>query len=183
MKKTYLVRETQENGSASLVEISGAAWYALVQKNKVLPKEEQRFFIKDVIWDNGVCDVMQVEVSREEYRAWKTEQQRHWRNQKEGSTVLSLDAPGCDEDKRTLAEVLIGGQGAEDQFLQAHFMESLREELANWRPWGCRLLDQYLQGHRRACTPWLAELCGVSQQTARKYKREFEAFLMNFLRP
>ena len=58
--------------------------------------------------------------------------------------------------------------------------DELRKALEKWRPWANDLLDLYMDGKRRESTNWLAVRCGVSQQMARRYKKDFENFLKNF---
>ena len=60
-------------------------------------------------------------------------------------------------------------------------MEELKEALAAWRPWAADLLELYLNGEKRACTEALSRKYGVSPQVIRKYKRQFEDFVKNFL--
>lgn len=56
----------------------------------------------------------------------------------------------------------------------------LRKELAAWKPWGNDLLDLYLLGQKRVCTKILTRKYGVSPQTARKYRRQFEEYIKKY---
>jgi hypothetical protein len=126
---------------------------------------------------------MIMEVSAEEYREWSREQQRIRRNEEAGKeySLLSLDAPiGPDGSETALREMIHGEQGAGDQYMEESLLEELREALGEWKPWGRSLLEQYIAGHKRSCTPWLAETCGVSLQMARRYKKAFEKFVKEF---
>ena len=71
-------------------------------------------------------------------------------------------------------------EGFETETLGYLALEELRKALLFWRPWGTMLLDYYIAGKRRTCTQELARTCNVSEQVARKYKRQFEKFVIDF---
>jgi len=52
--------------------------------------------------------------------------------------------------------------------------------LNNWNPWGIDLLEFYIAGQKNSCTKEIAVKYKVSEQTARKYKRQFEAFVKKY---
>lgn len=61
------------------------------------------------------------------------------------------------------------------------WLDELRKNLMEWRPWAGDLLDAYLEGDVSSCPGMLAEKYGVSLQTTRKYVRQFEQRLKSFL--
>ncbi len=58
MKTTYLVRMTEGPEAGSLRLATGEEWLEIVKRNKELPPEQQRYFITDIIVDNGTTDRM-----------------------------------------------------------------------------------------------------------------------------
>jgi len=181
MKRTYLVRSNQEN--QALVNVSGEEWYQLLNENSHLPKEQRRYFIRDVIIEDEIYDTIVMEVSEDEYKAWKRDAQRSRRNRKyaEQFDLLPLDAPLEVEQDLFLFQTITDCKSSEDAFFTNHVFTDLREALDAWKPWASSLLQLYIKGERRSSTKWLAKTCGVSVQTARSYKREFESFIRNFV--
>lgn len=182
MQITYLIKKETENGNSSLAEASKEEWLEITKQNENLPKEQQRFFIRDVIVDGSDIDVMIIETSEERYKEWSKDrliEKRNYAARKEFE-ILSLDAPIPEGDDLILADELVDSQKSQNAYLFTVLLSELRESLSKWRPWGESLLDMYLNGERRSCTTKLSQICGVSLQTARRYKREFELYLRTF---
>lgn len=184
MKTTYLANQAQPDGCTALTVISSAEWVSIVKKNKQLPSEQQRHFIIDYIVDGTEIDRMVIEAPAEMYYTWLREHVAAQRNRRRGKEyrLLSIDAVIQQEDDT----VLIGESIASDIQVEATacdrlLMENLREALRSWKPWANDILDRYLKGEKRSCTSALAKKYGVSQQVIRKYKRQFEEFIKNFL--
>ena len=184
MKTTYLVNQEQPDGSVRLEVVSSREWLSVVERNKHLPADQQRYFILDYIMDGDVLDCMVIETSAADYRDWNRKRLAARRNRKAEKNFqhLSIDAPlgglfGTD----TLADVLASEEQVEVLACDQILLDELHEALALWKPWANDLLDMYLQGKKRTCTRTLAERYGVSPQVVRKYKRQFEEYIKNFL--
>lgn len=179
MKTTYLVNQEQPDGSVRLAVVSSKEWLSVVRKNKYLPVEQQRY-----IKDGDDLDRMVMEALSDVYRIWHREHMAAQRNRVAGNAFqhLSLDALLFENDEiNCLLDALVTENQAENIVLDRMLMADLRKNLAVWKPWANDLLDLYLQGKRRTCTNAFAEKCGVSPQVVRKYKRQFENFIKNFL--
>ena len=192
MKITYLVKQTGEsnqknsrpNDDSSLVQVSGNEWHNIILANRNLPEGQRRYFIKDIIDDGGDCDILIIEVTKEEYKVWRRERQITWRNHLLGqkySFFSIYDKLGNQDEGETILETLGTGLSAENLFFCKQLFEDLASSLEAGKPWGKELLQRYMKGERRASTKWLAKFCCVSEQTARQYKREFERFIKTFL--
>jgi len=182
MKTKYLVYKTEDNGLRSLVSVSGAEWYEIVNANKRLPSDKKRWFIRDVITDGSESDVLVIEVTHSQYRQWRAEEQRRRRNllYRHAFKQISIDADSW--DKLSALESIPSAPGAEEEYFAAGLLEDLFISSGQWRPWAPALLMYCLSGNSwRSATAWLSEYLGVGIRTARKNKVEFEEFIKNFL--
>lgn len=184
MKTTYLVNQTQPDGSTQLSVVSSAQWLAVVQMNKQLPADRRRYFIIDYIQDGDELDRMVIEVAADTYHAWHKEHMAAQRNRRLGRNYLHLsldvfistkDGPVCLED------IMAADDAVAEMVSGEMLLADLRRELSAWKPWANDLLDLYLQGKRRSCSSILAEKYGVSERAVRKYKRQFEDFVKKFV--
>lgn len=184
MKTTYLVNKEQADGSVYLTAVSSAEWLEVVESNKSLPADCRRYFILDYIAEDGDLDRMVIEAPADVYRDWHRGHMAERRHREHGKGLrrLSLDAPiPGKSDPIRLGESLASEEDLEEAVCSRMLMDELRKKLAAWKPWANELLDLYLLGQRRTCTAALAEKYGVSQQVIRKYKRQFEEYVKNFL--
>ncbi len=183
MKITYLVYKKQDDGNTCLTIVSHEEWGAVVDANAGLPKEQQRYFIRDYIFDGDTEDCIVMEVSRAYYLNWINQhmKDKRKREHKANLRILSLDAPiVAGNPIISLGHIIPSGQQMEDDICSRDIMETLKMALSIWRPWAKDLLEYYLNGEQRTCTHKIAITYGVSLQTARKYKRQFEEFIKNF---
>ena len=58
MKITYLIKKESNSGDASLVETTKEEWLEIIKQNETLPKDRQRYFIRDMIIEGSDLDVM-----------------------------------------------------------------------------------------------------------------------------
>ena len=184
MKTIYLLNKTLPDGSVCLAVASAAEGREVTRANKGLPPERRRYFITDYIKDGAELDCMIIEVSSEVYRAWNKEHLAARRNQKagRGTQHLSLNTPYTEQRiSSEFLEQIPSSENVEAAACDAVLMDELRKALAAWKPWGNDLLDLYLLGQKRTCTKILSLKYGVSRQVIRKYKRQFEKFIKNFL--
>ena len=174
MKTTYLVNDRQPDGNVALIETTAERWREIVKANKLLPKEERRYFVVDIINEPGVFDSMIIEVPYEEYLTWDVERNRMIRNKilKKRFQHFSVDAgftdttpTPCDCEGSILGEMMIC---------------RLLDALAQWHPWGLDFFWLYLNGQKGSSTSVVAEKYGVSLRQARRYKEQFEKFVKNF---
>ena len=181
MKTTVLIYK-EVDGKRRLVQAAQEEWNEILKANQGLPMEKRRLFEKNC-FDNGPeLDCMYIEVSYNEYKRWHSSNEMVGRKRKTNSPypVLSLDAPAKDTEASDYHEVVPSPCNTEKSALDKIMLEELRKALEKWRPWANDLLDLYMDGKRRESTNWLAVSCGVSQQMARRYKKDFENFLKNF---
>ena len=192
MKKTYLLRKEKKDGSFGLDVATPEEWRAATERNKQLPAEQRRYFILDYIHDDeGELDCMVMEVDRDAYQEWHREHMAAQRNRKRGevyqtqsmSDPLEIDGKHCHIGDTITADVNVEETVCSmdgRKTAQAH-LSALRAELSAWMPWANDLLDFYLRGESRTCTDAIVKKYHVSPQTVRKYKRQFENFIKNFL--
>ena len=57
---------------------------------------------------------------------------------------------------------------------------TMKKKLSLWKTWGEVMLDVYLEYGRKHGTGILSQKLGVSPQTVRKYKRQFNEFIINY---
>lgn len=184
MKITYLINKPQANGNVELAVAARCEWQEIVNANKQLPPEQQRFFIRDCIADGDELDWMIIETTREEYLAWHKEHESCARNRalRQEFKHLSADVVvNTGNDFALLVDMIPSPDCVEDDCCGQMLMESLRQALAAWKPWANDLLDMYLQGQKRTCSKVLAEKFSISERMIRKYKIQFENFIKNFL--
>ncbi|MCH5273426.1 MAG: hypothetical protein J1E35_07110 [Lachnospiraceae bacterium] len=183
MKNTFLVKKQNEKGETVLTEVSASEWFALIEENRSLPKQQQRYFIADCIEDSHEIDRIFIEVSREEHHKWNSSHTISERNRKLGNSFLhlSLDDFLAGSEELRVADVLADTSCTEGAVLSQMRMTELQNALRLWKPWAMDFYYAYLAGKKRKCTGKIAEKYGVSLQTARSYKRQFENFVKNFL--
>jgi len=185
MKTTYLLKKTYPDGSERLAVASSAEWMAVVKANKLLPPEKRRYFILDYIAEKSGLDRMVIEVPYDDYVVWLREHVSAQRNRALGKNYqqISLDTAIFTENGPVhFCNIIAAEERVEDMACDQMLIVELREKLAKWKPWANDLLDWYLQGEKRTCTKCLAQKYNVSTQVVRKYKRQFEKFIKNFLK-
>ncbi len=203
MKKKYLVKKKQADGSVQLTPVSYQEWRVVVDANKELPEALRRYFIRDYIFDGDVEDCIYIEAPFEKYRKWRNEHMRADRKRKKNRAsqqpqmkgnnpvqnnemdnkprILSLDAPVAGGNQSIdLGSIIPDPWQMEEAICSQAVADTLRSALSAWKPWANELLDCYLRGEQRSCTNVLAEKYGVSPRMVRKYKEQFEGFIKKF---
>ena len=171
MKRTFLVRSNPMDQKSKLVEVSGAEWYAITQKSNEL-------------LDGDDLDVMQIEVSKKEYTAWRTQEKAKERNGQlvPEFEILSLDAEVKDAEVTSRHECVGDDRVCvEETAIDTILLTELRLALRRWKPWAEEMLQFYLNGEKRSCTGFIATKSQVSHQRVREYNRSFESFTKKFL--
>lgn len=182
MKTTYLLREVQSDGSIQMVETTSEVWHAIVKADALLPQSERRWFIYDIIPENDGLDCIVIETTLEMWREWNNSQRKVRRSneRKREISFLSLDCLIEDGYRDQFHERMLIDDGFEAETISNRSIEGLRDTLRNWNPWGIDLLEFYIAGQKTSCTKVIAAKYSVSEQTARKYKRQFEAFVKKY---
>ena len=183
MKVTYLVQKRQEDGTTRLETASHNEWVGLIRAKSGLPKAQRRFFIKECIQENGEIDCMYIEVPYEVYKQWNCEHMRSERNRKSSQDIqfFSLEdlvwSTGI--ELQTAANDLSSHQ--EDYILDKVLISQLYDAVSRWKPWGADMLTLYLEQKQKKAAQIISRKYHVSMQSVRKYKRQFEKFIKNFL--
>ena len=184
MEKLYLAYKMQANGTSELVPITREEWEGIIAENENLPVEERRCFFHDIISDGGSFDYMIYEAPREMYRKWNSENTnaREKASFAEEYSFFSLDAGVPDNEWLSGIDLVCSRIGTVEDMEENILWYELRNALRDWHPWAEDMLDAFLNGHRYDCTQLISKKYGVSQQTVRKYKRQFNEFVKNFLK-
>lgn len=178
LKTTFLVRKIKDDAKSGLVRVSAAEWTKILKENKNLPTEQKRYFIIDCIDD----DRMYIEVSLEEHRDWNIRHTISERNRKFGEkfSFCSLEQDIIDHEGISTEDILINNNDSIAESESRIHVEEFEAALKSWEPWAYDIYLAYKAGKRRSCTSEIAKKYGVSEQTARSYKRKFEKCLKNF---
>ena len=184
MKNTYLVRVMTGPMAGTLKTASLEEWVSILRKNKGLPPESRRYFIIDCIIEDEELDRMYIEVDRDAYDEWHRDNQAAYRNRmwKKLFLHLSMDTVIDETEGVTLHDYVPSEYSVEKHAYSNLTMATLRAQLSEWKPWGLDLLNAYLVGDSKLCTKDLATKYKVSEQTIRKYKRQFKNFVKNFFK-
>ena len=182
MKNTYLLQKLREDGTSELVEATAAEWKKAITMNRHLPSEMRKHFIVDCIEDGNDIDRMVIEVSYEKFKEWNSKHTISERNRKleKEFSFISLSKEIYSEDGCSLLDYLASEDNPEKKVIDALMKNELCSQLSAWRPWAMDVLNLYLNDDKSKCTSFLAEKYKVSEQTARKYKRQFEEFIKKF---
>lgn len=183
MKFTYLVYK-QVNGVRQLAAATQEEWDAILKKNRRLPLEQRRRFMKDCIEDGDEVDCMYIEVPASEHREWNSKNTIKQKNRKLGMryTHQSLDAGVPDTDVETLHECVPSGFNLEGAVADQVLIEELKCALRAWQPWAEELMDLYMAGAKRSCTNDLCKKYRLSDRTVQRRKEAFEKFVLEFLK-
>ena len=183
MKVTYLVQKRQEDGTTRLETVSHNEWVGLIREKSGLPKAQRRFFIKECIQENGEIDCMYIEVPYEVHKQWNCEHMRSERNRKSSQDIqfFSLEdlVRSTGIELQTAANDLSSHQ--EDYILDKVLISQLYDAVSKWKPWGADMLTLYLEQKQKKTAQIISRKYHVSMQSVRKYKRQFEKFIKNFL--
>ena len=182
MRITYLVYENAQNGHKLRIATK-EEWSQIMEENRGLPCDKRRYFIEDTIDDLGEMDRMYIESSKQEYDRWHADDQckRRKRKSSRGVEVVSMDFESYANESYSLHGVLVDEIDWENLIIEKMEIESLTLALSKWQPWAIDILECYLAGQKRECTKFLSLKQGVSVQTIRTRKREFEAFVLGYL--
>ena len=153
MKTVYLAREQQPDGSHRLVEISAEKWHAIIKEQAGLPMEQKRHFIEDIIYDENGMEYLH----------------------------LSLDYVIDTETGATLMTHSTLGAVSEDEAYRECLFEDMRKALADWKPWALRMLQFYMESDVKHANKEMMKEFHVKLSTVCKYKKQFEAFMKEYL--
>lgn len=175
MKTTYLIKSIQSDGSTALVETTAEHWHEITESNKLLPKDERRYFITDIISESGAFDCMIMEVPYAEYVEWNAGRSQEARNRvlRKMYQHLSVDAGNI--------ESIVSPTIMEDEINGSILIAELRDALLRWNKWAAPVLHMYLEGQERDAARAIMAQCNVSQATAYRYIAQFKKFVKKFL--
>lgn len=183
MKTTYLVYK-QVDGIRQLIAATQEEWDAIMKRNRGLPIEQRRCFIRDCFEGGDGLDCMFIEVTAAEYREWNSKNTVTQRKRKAGAiySLLSLDAGVPETGLESLHESVPSDFSLERLATDHLLIEELKAALRKWKPWAEELLELYLSGAKRSCTKDLCERYQVSDRAVQKRKMAFEKFVLAFLK-
>ena len=146
MKTTYLANVEKADGTSELTVISAQEWYDIVRSNQGLPADKRRYFITDCIEDGKTIDKMIIEVPYAYYHKHASEDKARRRNllARNDFTLIYFDAD-------TAGIELSSCNYDDSHMLDSALMNSLRNALAEWRPWAVEMLEMYLSGWKKCC--------------------------------
>lgn len=181
IKSTFLVRD-ESAALPALKEVSRDEWHAIISRNKTLPPSEQRYFISDIIAEDGDVDIMIMETDCKSYKKWHVDNNSRCKllKSKKGKKLFSLDAEPGTLECAVVTSALSDGIEIEEPIHNAVANEALRKALVLQKPWAMDLFECYQRGEKRSCTKQLARKYEVSEVTIRKRKIAFEKFCKNF---
>ena len=183
MKFTYLVYK-EINGVRQLAAATQEEWDTILKKNRQLPLEQRRRFIKDCIADGDEMDCMYIEAPASEHREWNSKNTIKQKKRKIGMryTHLSLDSEVPDTEVDSLHECVPSEFNLEELVADQVLMEELKRALRAWNPWAEELMKLYMAGEKRSCTSVLCKKYQLSDRAVRKRKAAFEKFILDFLK-
>ena len=128
-------------------------------------------------------DIDIIEVPYEVYKQWNCEHMRSERNRKSSQDIqfFSLEdlVRSTGIELQTAANDLSSHQ--EDYILDKVLISQLYDAVSKWKPWGADMLTLYLEQKQKKTAQIISRKYHVSMQSVRKYKRQFEKFIKNFL--
>lgn len=179
---TYcLVNQVQDDGTLLLTEVPYKTYIKIQQANKGLTGKDRRYFTDEYFEDFDILYHRICEVTWEEYREWDAERHRISRHEQKWEErdyqFVSLYDHVCgDEDAATYEETIPNPNVDTDRDgMMAAELDLLRQDLAAWKPWAVDMLDYYLAGQGRYCTPVLARKYQRSERDVRYWKIRFKA--------
>ena len=123
---------------------------------------------------------MYIEVPYEVYKQWNCEHIRSERNRKSSQDIQFFSL----EDQRSLVEHYLT---VVDWVIRDHIKLNPQvcgleyDAVSRWKPWGADMLTLYLEQKQKKAAQIISRKYHVSMQSVRKYKRQFEKFIKNFL--
>lgn len=175
---TCLVYREREDGSKKLVNVPVQEWMKRVKEDRDKPSDERRYYATSYCERerDDDLDCLIVEVTLEEHRVWNAANTRHSRDfikAKKGWRLVSLDAPVPGADGVTFGDVIPDTRrDMREETETAAFLEAVREELAEWKPWASDMLALSQRGYFDD-EDALAGFFGVSTRQIRTRKRQF----------
>ena len=181
MKTTFLIYKDINAEKKELKVATHDEWDAIMKANKGLSAAQRRYFIRDCVEEADGLDSMFIEVEREVYKKWHTQQAQVLRNRKEKSSYccISLETPVGDDE--VIGDII---HDEEDEFekklTERVMLEQLRCELIKWKPWAEEMLDYYTEGEKSSCTKEMMKKYNLTRRAIAKRKEAFERKICDF---
>ena len=167
------------DGSMLLKEISFSELQEIKARNRILPKDEQRYFIEDYCVNGSVCECLNLEVSYEQYKLWR----RNYRSNvnamnaeaNAGVTLLSLDTCLDAEEHRQMGDSVI--PPVKDQEERSILRMDLERFWKSLNDTGKEYLCDMLAYYQEKDGVWgsgvyISDLYGVSRRMVSRYHAE-----------
>ena len=183
MKTTYLFKEETTNGQKKLRIGTAEEFDSVKLRNRSLPAEERRYFIKEKALDLDQPDILIIEVDRDEYDKWNKENVIRCRNIKAAQRFTMMSMESVMQNVRTgkVEEFALSREDPMfEEVITDMMLEELRQMLADWQPWALDVLNARLEGRYDECVQEISQKYRVMEQTARRYVRQFEQKTKNF---
>ena len=182
MKNTFLVFNDKTNPTSGLHVATPQEWNQILKRNKTLPRDQRRFFIKDAFEDFGEIDCMYIETTREEYNKWHSEKVYSERKRGYGTQyeMISMHTELPEQNELTYEDIIADGFNLEETVLEGAKIEVLKNKLAQWKTWGAEMLELYLAGKKEQATFIISEEYGVSTRQVQRWKMLFERYVKRF---
>ncbi len=179
---TYLVYDVNANVGGELHAASNEEWKQIMAENRRLPREQRRFFTEDRIVDSECYDCMYIEVTKEEYDKWHSQEQVRYEKRKEKDKFgfVSCDFSMHTEGNADMLDAISDGVDLEDQVLSSIRMDELREALSKWRYWAVDMMDICVAGYGDDLVDIMADKFGVTKKAVREWRAKFGKFVAAF---
>ena len=184
MKNTYLIYKDPKAEKKELIVATPKQWDEIMKANRGASQQERRYFTCDCFEDCGELDRLYMEVGKEEFDKWHSQNEMRERNRKLGEQYsfvsMSQEIPGTD---LTYEDVVADSSCNVAQEVEEKMrIETLYEKLRAWKPYGADFLDLYLDGQKAFATRIMSEKYRVSIRTTQRWRDSFEAFVKDFLK-
>ena len=178
MSVQFLINGIHPDGSPGLIAVSEKEWQGIIEQNAHLPKEERRYFYRDLIFDGNEKDYIIMEVPKAILRKWNNQDNGHYRNLafQKNYVFLSLDTLIQEGSSDLVSDVSI-----EEYAIANITIDVLRASLKSKPKWMTGLLELYLAGEEKTAIQFLMDQYKFGRSTAFCNKQRFEIFVKNFL--
>lgn len=179
MSVQFLINGFHDDGSPGLVVATEQEWLSIVADNVRLPKEERRYFYRDLIVDGDQYDFIIMEVPKKLLLQWNNAARNVFRSKaiERDFTHISFDF---------LAEFGYEGPPTEDNIDETIYnnilVDNLRNEVSKLDPWASEVLEMYLLGCAIDTQKHLMSKYKISRTTAYRYQQSFDFFIKNYLK-
>ena len=177
----YLVYKNPANALEGHIEITGEEFYRITRENNLLPKSQQRIFIRYDALDEQDNSRMYWEATREERNCWRRSERVFKRN----NTSLYADRRfAClddmtDEDVVSQMERSTYALPVDTAAESAIFVEQLMETVSGHEDW-TDMVSLYIRDMKHKCGSMLASKFDKCEKTVRNSQDRLKKVLEEF---